>query len=241
MGWHEDIWDEEAAAGGNAAWTPPANSALWLYGYADVGVGGTWLDKSGNGRHATLVGHAYVDAGGLRLDGTGDYANLGDTLDMGASDFSMAFGLVTADTSGAVLGLANKTAFGPLQNRYGIYGGTGGLTALASFSTTALVATYAWNNVADGALHSVVATYQRNGSMRIIVDGTTRATTSISAATSVNMQSTFDFLVGAYNNATGAAFQPSTDLGGTINNILAAYRVWTAEEIASIDAHIRGL
>jgi len=51
---------------------------LWLdsKNTGSVAATGTWEDYSGLGNNGTLVADAYVDAGGLQLDGTGDFLDL---------------------------------------------------------------------------------------------------------------------------------------------------------------------
>ena len=64
---------------------------LWL-GYKNTGsvaATGTWKDYSGNGNDGTLIADAYVDSGGLHLDGTGDYVSFSSNpLRFGQSDFT---------------------------------------------------------------------------------------------------------------------------------------------------------
>jgi len=56
----------------------PDDLVLWLdyKNTGSVAATGTWKDYSGNGTDGTLVADAYVDNGGLNLDGTGDLLNL---------------------------------------------------------------------------------------------------------------------------------------------------------------------
>jgi len=63
---------------------------LWLdyKNTGSVAATGTWEDYSGNGNDGTLVGDAYVDSGGLHLDGAGDYVEVADdaSLDIQVTD-----------------------------------------------------------------------------------------------------------------------------------------------------------
>jgi len=68
----------------------PDGLVLWLdyKNTGSVAATGTWKDYSGNGNDGTLVGDAYVDNGGLDLDGAGDYVDVGNGYGYTSSSIS---------------------------------------------------------------------------------------------------------------------------------------------------------
>ena len=95
--------------------TPNPNEDLLAYWNAENGA----IDVTGNGHDGVFQGNAATVPGGpfghaFTFDGAGDYINIGDELDMGASDFTLSAwikGDPTMDQWGRILDKGYATAY----------------------------------------------------------------------------------------------------------------------------------
>ena len=178
----------------------------------------------------------------LDLDGTGDYLNLGDTLDRGTGDFSVCFWAKVTHEDMDDQSFISKNQDG--NNRWRIRivnaaegsagkilvtGNSGGVNAFAIMGagvTDALLDT--WMHVG--------ATIDRDGDGVIYVNGVTTtygSTTDISGATpeGVNLDNTGDFQIGAF----GAA-----GMEGQMDGVAIWDEALPADAVAAIYAAGRG-
>ncbi len=116
-------WMQQLLMGGGEGlpwWETDAN----LVGYwtsvrsGSVAATGTWSDYSTAGNDGTLVADAYVDSGGVHLDGTGDYVDVNDSasLDVTAALTLVAWVYPTSN-SGAQAVLAKYNSLNPAENQ----------------------------------------------------------------------------------------------------------------------------
>ncbi|MEX2170423.1 MAG: LamG-like jellyroll fold domain-containing protein [Pirellulales bacterium] len=229
---------------------PSPNGGLLAYWNAENGA----VDVTGNGHDGTFQGNATTMAGGpfgnaFTFDGTGDYIDIGDELDLGTSDFTLSawvMGDPTMNAWGRIFdkGFASGYALGRQANSNTI-----AFEFLASGSQGNTFDTVA--SLIDNTWHHV-ALVKSGTSVTIYADGAPENTETVSGASQNNTRS---LLIG-YNPGEGIlgywkgqldelkiygraltpaeiaalALNPNLDLDGDYNNdgtISAAdYSVW---------------
>lgn len=200
----------------------------WIGG----GSGNTWFDRSGYGNHGALVGGPTWTLGeggkrsALQFDGVDDYVNCGDVLDMGTNSLTIAFWFRT--TSTAVQALVGKSSSRDLTGRYSIYlTATDTIEAFLDYGAEPAVST-STAGYRDGSWHHAAITYNRTGSETIYLDGVSKASTSISAGSAVNMQNSDPLYFAEYQNSTGTG-PAGVPLRGALDDVRIYNRTLTAE------------
>ena len=155
------------------------------------GFGNTWTDLSGNGNHGTLVngtGFNSANGGSLVFDGSNDYVELGNILNIGTGQFTLEyFGRATASTNnytkiaskgayanGGWMLMHGKTPSGTYV--IGFQFGSGGTDTFLVVSDPVLVNTTYHVAVTRDA-SNIIRTYL-NGSIRLSLTSTFNFTTN---------------------------------------------------------------
>lgn len=170
---------------------------------------------------------------GAWFDGTDDYVDLGDNLDLdGDAKFSVSCWVRTTDTNGEII--AKSTGAAPLwrvQLSSGkplvrLNDGVNNLSAITPATT-----------VNDGDWHHICATGDLNGNLIIYVDKVAEATTNIAAMGDCSTSGSL--VIGRFGDASSNYF------GGTISNIKFWNRDLTAAEVGKLfdgtDGIVNGL
>lgn len=186
-------------------------SALNTFCSGTNGFVTTWYDQSGNALNVTQTTAAnqpkvYDSSTGvltenskptLKFDGSNDFFSGGDILDFDSNQyFSTSYANILATDST----LFAKTVFAAANSRYAVYHTGGSLTFDITGSNGSSYGTsYAMS--VDEKLYTFQFT--NNGSVstsKIFLNNTELSSAPVGSVTSLN--STYRFLIGAYNNAT---------------------------------------
>jgi len=189
------------------------------------GSGNTWTDLSGNGNNGTLVngtGFNSANGGSLVFDGSNDYVELGNILNIGTGQFTLEYyGRATASTNNYTK-IASKGAYanggwtvmhGKTPSGTYIIGftfGSGGTDTFLVVSDPVLVNTTYHAAVTRDA-SNIIRTYL-NGSFRL------------------SLTSTFDFTTNTYNYNIGRSGF-GENFTGNVYNWRHYNRALTATEI----------
>ncbi len=168
-------------------------------------------------------------AGAVMFDGTNDYVEIGDQLDMGTSDFSVSAWIKTQNTSTSSQFVISKALYGSTAGRWWVGTNTGKVRCGFEFSTGS-VGLDSLEEVADGNWHNIVCAFDRDGNLTISIDGEVDGSISISAGASDNLQNTLPLRIGAYNNTDSSAM---LFFEGVIDSVQVYSRALSADEILS--------
>ena len=93
------------------------------------GSGTTWYDLSGNGNNGTLTNGPTFNQGNggyWEFDGTNDYINFGNVVNLGTSDFTLSVWVyIPSGTANTYRAILNKKGANAAHAGYGIYYNTG--------------------------------------------------------------------------------------------------------------------
>lgn len=193
--------------------SPIDSLSLWLdastLDLEDGALVSSWTDKSGNGNHAAqnnngnkpifktniLNGKPVV-----RFDGTDDFFEHGDVLDMGLNDLTIYLVLASTNTSDSMWILTKSKA--AAQNyRYAVGVGYGHSRAFMQGNGGADVIPEGTKQVCDGFAHLLGYEYKRNANLSLFVDGEFDTSATISQWVAKDMQSNNPFRTGVYTNS----------------------------------------
>jgi Concanavalin A-like lectin/glucanases superfamily len=168
----------------------------------------------------------------VTLNGSTQYMDAGDVLDMGTSDWTIECWVKTTANDWSAVA---KSIAADIYGRYAIFY-TGGVLYGLMFWATGTGVEFGWtsNTPKDGAWHHIALTFDRDGNATLYFDGSSVASTSIAAGSAVNMQSTDPLYLGAYGNATATGPLSGFVLNGSIDEV-AIYN--TALSSGRIAAH----
>jgi hypothetical protein len=208
----------DTADGSNSDGTWDANyKGVWHLGDGST-ISGT--DSSGTGANSTGISGCTATTGivrgGVSHDGVDDYIVMGDNanLDLGTSDFSLSiwfrYSEDQPDNYGALY-------YGALVAKGGLGGAAGGYALYLYENTDKPVAQFraastnyeATSNSAlkDGAWHHAVMTADRDGLLRLYIDGAVQTSTSdISSKAATDISNAVSFTIGSSHNGSGWNF-----------------------------------
>jgi len=202
------------------------------------GSGTVWRDLSLGGNDGTLTNGPTFDSangGSIVFDGTNNYVNLGNTLNMGTNsvtvicwvkltDSSMQYTVRTPFSKASARGLLGRYWFN-IQTavarrgkiRAGFDGGAGGINADGV------------TDIRDTGWRMITVVWDRLGDLSVYLENTLEANSDISSYSAVNMQSTDNLQIGAYSDSSG---NPGAFLWqGNIASTFYYNRVLTLTEI----------
>ena len=173
------------------------------------GVGTQNYDGSGNKNHGTMTGATWSKAntdiaqvGLVRqntpmvFDGSNDTVNMGDVLDVGTSDFSVAFWINKTDTGNVQRVYSNYGAPGFTirkddSEKINIYMREGGGGNSSIITSTALD---------SNKFYHIVCTFDRSSDCKIYINASLDVTTSISVMDGDTMNNSADLVIGGGNS-----------------------------------------
>ncbi|SKB98717.1 Concanavalin A-like lectin/glucanases superfamily protein [Salegentibacter salinarum] len=192
-----------------------------LIGRWDLAAGSA-IDISGNGNNGII----YNTTGTLDRFGTVNEAldfsgngqiSFGNVLDMGLGDFSMGAWFKINPANTGVYAIATKKTYGiGVDNkRIRVYfEGAGTLDVRMGV-------------ISDDSWHYVAVTFDRDGFLKIYLDGEAIGSRDISSSSNTNVQSTHPFFIGRYNS-------PSYSYRGSIDDVRIYNRVLSEEEVIQL-------
>jgi hypothetical protein len=195
----------------------------------------TWFDKSGYGYNGTLTnGPTFNSANGgsIVFDGTNDYANLGNILNLGYSGATLSAWIkTTANQEYATI--VGKAYYGSIDGRYSLHARSNGALGIMTqaggnieaVSTTGLINTGNWV--------FVVGVIDRISGNTLYVNGVQVGAVSGNSSAS-NWSTSDNFTVGFYNN------NPSGFFNGNISQVAMHNRALTQAEITQNFNALRG-
>jgi len=170
--------------------------------------GTTVADKilsSGNDGTATSMSESNLVNGythrrnALDFDGSSDYVDMGDVLDLGISDATLSAWIKTASSSGHVVGMIDSGVW----DRYLLEVGSNKLKGqIASDSGDHVSSIFgSATNVNDNNWHHVAITFDRDGDMTGYIDGSITGTPEdISGTDGNNINGAINFRIGVYSD-----------------------------------------
>jgi len=174
---------------------------------------------------------------GLALDfnGSSDYVDMGDVLDMGKSDWTLAAWFKTSKTDSDQI-IVGKRKTGPTEQGYRlVILSANKIQAELNDGTHNIftaVQTAPAGAYQDGAWHLGAAVYDRDGNMSLYVDGDLEKVVDISDAGGYDIDTDVVFSVGAEHVGTSRFFD------GVIDEVRVWNRALEAREIEALyDSH----
>ncbi len=192
---------------------------------------GTWTLAPTSSTDAPAV--SYNNTHSLDLDGT-SYLSMGDVLDMGLNDYTVSMWFKTTDTD---FSLFSKSFYGGAGSRFFLVDEGTGLYA-AFHGTTLVETTPRITGLNNDAWHLATVTYDRDGNMTLLIDGSAVASADISGQAAADLQSSFHLFFGRYNDAVdGTNPHPSVlALDGLIDDIRIYDRVLSVAQVGELYA-----
>jgi hypothetical protein len=172
----------------------------------------------------------------LNFDGTDDYVDAGNVLNMGTNDLTLSAWVKTATSSagGNVRAIAGKSFLGSQTGRYSLLFENGNIEGLTDIGGGGLTVTSSETPYIDNNWHLFTLVFNRSGNMILYADGISIGSTSISAGSAVNMSTSDKFFIGAYQDGTGTAPASGKYLNGNIDDVRVYSRALTAAEVKGL-------
>ena len=187
-------------------------------------------DISGNGLNGTLNGVITPNVKGLSFNGINNFINFGDILDIGTSDFSMTIWAKFNPQSG-FRGIIGKNAYSAMLGRYGIYQiSTNNITGLVEPTLNKNIENQnITNSTKFSQFNSYTMVYKRNEGLLFYINGI--FTKIVSNVNSTNLNTSGNFYVGVYGNASGTSPQVSTYTSMIFGEAFTNNIALTAEQV----------
>lgn len=203
------------------------------------GSGTTWPDLNGNGGNANYTGSLVntptfnsTNQGNIAFNGTNQYAEYGNILNPGTSNFTI--GVWVRTTTTAIGGIVGKHRSQGIIGRFGIYYTTtfsGKATCLADFTGVTPITVSSVSTLNNGQWHYITQVANRTGLMTIYFDGKPEASADISAGSAVNLNLSDPYRLGVYM-ASGGIFTGASYFPGNIANVCQYNRALSDQEVA---------
>ncbi|NOR84767.1 DUF2341 domain-containing protein, partial [archaeon] len=202
--------------------------------FLDTGLVAYWsLDGHvmdiASGNDGVLVNEPQTVSGfksdALQFDGTDDYVNLNDVLDMDLSDFTIVT-LIKKHSSVSIGAIISK--YGDNDNNKGYYlgiGSGGKIYSVIRDATTYVVSTNDGGTTIDNKWHHIVVTFDRDGNMVRYLDGTATGTADAISSVSGSINNLNDLRIAARHDSSPSYFN------GTIDEVRIYNRSLSATEI----------
>jgi hypothetical protein len=183
---------------------PAGSTAYWKLNEL---TGTSAANASGGSHSGTLVNGATWGSGmsgsGLDLDGINDYMEVNDhnDLEIGTGDFSLSLWFKRNSSTTGNLRLLSKGAGADTDGGYTIFGSDNTLTAMIGDGSSARVGV-GGSYAGVGVWHHLAVTMDRDGLMRMYVNGQSVGSSSISALNGMDISNTRKLNLG--RNVTGS-------------------------------------
>lgn len=209
---------------------------------AGLAPGGTdFTDYSATANHLTVSGALTFDqvsplGRSAYFDGEdANYLNAGtsDIYDIETGDFSVQAWFKT-ESNATTTSLVSKSLYGAAAGRWFMILQSGKIRATTTF-TGGSGNTETTDTFNDGEWHHAVFVLDRSDRIILYVDGEEKDSASVSAYSAQNLNSTYNLLIGAYNNSSGG-LPPQTGLNfeGQIDEVAIWKRALHEEEVRQL-------
>jgi len=203
----------------------------FITGLADGDPVSTWSDRSGNGytiEQTTASSRPTLQVSGIngcaavRFDGSDDFLNGGNILNMGTNSLTMI--VVAKRTSGSANTLCGKSRADGTPGRYSMLRESD--TFISLYGPAASIAFNATQADTATAPRINVQEIERGVANRLIFNGAQQASAAITSSDTDNHNTTDSFFVGAYQSSSGT----TPPLGGyywngDIGQIIVLFKV----------------
>ncbi|KKL75968.1 hypothetical protein LCGC14_2049590 [marine sediment metagenome] len=186
---------------------------------------GNVVDESFYSHYGTITGATWQGQG-LNFNDSLDVVNFGDValFDLRLDSLTVEVWFTGNTTSGEVQGLVCKSKFAGADDRWAMAFGSGTIYAqvqLPGINTNSPISETAY---IDGGLHQAVGVWDRAGDLVLHMDGSSAKGTpiDISSAAASDINSTYDVLIGSYNESTGIGPRANSNFHGEILSV----RIW---------------
>ncbi len=192
-------------------------------------------DYSGNGNNLANHGASYGSSGllGDSMSFVEDgYLDGGGTmLNMGLDDMTISAWFKTTDNNGAIV---SKSFYSGQDERYTTLISGGYIKTLMDYGPNKIVSTPSAPYL-DNQWHHVVTVFDRDGYMKIYLDGVEKDSIDISGSATVDFDKNNHFFIGRYNDPGGGSPHPSAlKFSGNIDETAVWNRVLTPTEITEL-------
>ncbi len=246
-------------SGAQARWLPTRISGcqLWLDA-ADPNATGvtpangstisTWKDKSSNGFSGTAVNSPTVQINALnklpvvRFNGTNQYINFGNVLNLGTNPLTI-FVITKFDTTNES-GIIGKTAYAAANMRWALWYGKSGVgssvTGVQNIhqddaqTGSSLVST---NPVTIGTQYNLYTYVTSRNTFLLNLNGSLAGSVS-STGTPSNFSTSYNLYVGAYADSTGSSPRTTMYLNGDIAEILVYFTNLSASQYQQVEGYL---
>ena len=194
--------------------------------------GTTWTDISTNSNNGTLTNGPTFDSGdggSIVFDGTDDYVNFGNILNIGTGDASLTGWVKRTGGNGNQEWIFSKAIAAGEVGRYALdFASTTKLRVIAAWSGGHTNYYYTGTFSAD-VWYNYAVVFDRDDSLYLYLNGALNATHDISTHSSVNMTNTRPYRLGSYTAGNGTS--PAYFLDGNIALHAHYNRVLSDEEV----------
>ncbi len=228
------LWLDAADPAGNGS--QPANGA---------GIS-TWKDKSSNGFSGTAVNSPTFQRDVLnglpviRFNGTNQYINFGNVLNLGTNGLSLFFLTKCTSNSGQV-GMVGKTSFRGLQGRWGIYydtvssGPNGvGVNNFVDDTNQALAGIVVNPNLQ----YNIFTGVNNRTSTNILYRNGSFGMQQTFSATPTNLSIGDSLFVGTYGDGTGTSPQAGFYLNGDIAEVIVYFSALSTAQRQQVEGYL---
>jgi hypothetical protein len=206
------------------------------------GTGSTWTDISGNGRNGTLVASPTFSNGAFTFNGSTQYVNFGDILDLGTNDLTVnIWARPTTLTAATYYTMLSKTIAAAQNYRYAVnfYGNS--LNLLFVGNNNSVVDAYTTSTINTNTWYMFTFVFTRNSSLSAYVNGVSQSfsgSTTISQFNGQDFQSANPFRVATYTASDNSGI--AAPFAGNISAVQIYFRSLSQEEITQNFNDFRG-
>lgn len=177
----------------------------------------------------TAAAGAIAGNGAMTFNGTSQYINLGDVLDMGSGNLTIGAWAKTSSTG--VYLIFSKTASTNLASRYGVGIVTGKMYSVLQGVSGVGTEIYGTGGFADGAWHHFVFVFDRSANLSFYADGVLDKAVSM-AAYAGNFQSAILARIGA--SCAANLVTPNGFFDGSLDEISIHPAALTAAQVLAL-------
>ncbi len=230
---------------------------LWLDANDPAGTGippasgstlSTWKDKSSNGFSGTAVNSPVYLANiqnrqaVIRLNGTNQYINFGNVLNLGTNSLSI-FVITKFDTTNET-GIVGKTAYAAANMRWALWYGKSGVGSTVTGvqniyqddaqTGSSIVST---NPATIGTQYNMYSYGTNRNNFLLNLNGSLAQTATITG-TPTNFSTSYNLLVGAYADSGGLNPRATMYLNGDIGEILVYFSALTTFQLQQVEGYL---
>lgn len=239
------IWNQNGVYDGLRS--TPVTSGLVLYLDAAntssySGSGTTWTNLSSNTNNGTLVGTPTFSNGSFTFNGSTQYSNHGDVLDLGTSDLTVNVWVrPTANVTGTAYTTFSKALAGTQNYRFAGYIFNNKITAFMQGNGGADIQPAGTTNISINSWIMLTYVFTRSSSISMYINAnpeTLSGTATISQWNGLDFQSSNPFRIGSYTAADNSSIY--SPFAGNISVSQVYFRSLSGAEISQNFNAFRG-